>query len=452
MNVFMIINKKEDLYLIKQTESFFNKNRHNISITFKCINNFENEWNGDEKFNNFMMILLNHYKNINIYDGLNFTEKDIKIIEYGYSIINENIHNDIFCFSIYNSYIDFYLLLSLYIKKIKPSAKILFGGASIILYDNLTNILKDLYIDCSTGDMEVSLYNYITDYNNFYNKKHKINLNTLNKNDVPKYTQEEIQYLDYSIMMSSSRGCANNCYFCSSPALSSYSFVKRNVLVDWFKYYNDIGVKKVTFNDATLNKVDFDVLLDGLININNQVKIHTTDISFRDLKFDQIPKMKQAGFDEVCLGLECLHPTLQKKINRKMPSIDDLFKYLDLFEINDINVKLFYIIGLPFQTFNMFLYELNIIEEIDKKYSNIQFEIYNFYISPKSFAEKNYLYFNTKKTSIYDEYINDLQKYNKNITSMYKYEQLFPSFEDGREFEKMFYDKIKNTLTTFFPH
>ena len=109
--------------------------------------------------------------------------------------------------------------------------------------------------------------------------------------------------------------------------------------------------------------------------------------------------MKKAGFKDVAFGIECIHPELAKKMNKKMPSKEKLISYLEEFEKQKINVRLFYIVGIPFQTEKIFEEELKILDEINKRFKNVSFEFYDFFVSPKSYIDNNHKDFNIQKTN-----------------------------------------------------
>ncbi|MDD3263541.1 MAG: B12-binding domain-containing radical SAM protein [Candidatus Nanoarchaeia archaeon] len=393
-NIFVFLNTSKDLYLTSQVKNYLDKKNIDYKMDYYDFNN-ESVAQGND-IDNFVQIVENYYNKESLFNGINISEKKRKHIENQF-VFFENLKGyDIYCFSLYDAYLSIQPIIALFLKEKYPNSKITFGGPEVILNDFTYESLKSMGFYCTRGDFEESLYQLLINEKEFYNSNHFYNLSKLTKDDVPKYSKDELEYLNYNIMISSSRGCANNCYFCSSPALSRYNLLKRDVLIEWFKYYNQIGVKSIRFNDSTLNKFEFDKLLDGLIKINNKIKIQNSDLAFDGLTIEQVKKMKKAGFNNVAFGIECLHPTLSKNINKKMPSLKIIYSLLKELNKQKISVKLFYIVGIPSQTIEIFYEELKFLKKINKDFSNISFEFYDYFISPKSYIEKNYEKFSIK--------------------------------------------------------
>jgi hypothetical protein len=182
--------------------------------------------------------------------------------------------------------------------------------------------------------------------------------------------------------------------------------------------------------------------LDGLIFINNKIDIYGADVSFRDLKFHQIYKMKEANFKEVSFGFECLHPTLQKNINKKMPSIDTIFRFLEELQRCSIGVKLFYIAGIPTQTDDIFYDELEVIEEVNRLFSNVHFEFYDYFVSPLSYIHENPKEFNIKCTIPFLKFFEHLPEFEDELLDFKFSYSTNPSEEKTIFYMRELYSKI----------
>ena len=295
---------------------------------------------------------------------------------------------DLYCFSLYWSYKDLWLLAALTIKRRFPDAKILFGGPDIILHPNLVKIYEDLNIMYSFGDIESSIIKAIEC--NDFNCTSYIELKNLTYEHTPKYEKRELDYCSYMITLNTSRGCSNKCYFCNTPSLSPFRVVKREVVLEWFKYFNKVGVNIIEPNDPTFNCVGFDFLLDGLIKIDNKCQIYDLHASFYNMKSaNTVKKMSKVGIKKVCFGMECCSPMLQKNINKKFPDYKSVFEYLKILEDTGVQVLLFYIYGLPTQTVENFKSELEFIKKINDTFKNVIFEVYSYYCSPLSYIDSN---------------------------------------------------------------
>lgn len=449
-NIFVSLNTSKDMYLTAQVKNYLDKKNIDYEMDYFDFNN-ESVAEGND-IDNFVQIVKNYYNKENLFNGLNISKKKREHIENQINYFKDLKEYDIYCFSLYDAYLSIQPIIALILKEKYPKSKINFGGPEIILSDFTYESLKSMGFYCTRGDFEESLFQLITNEKEFYNSNHFYNLSKLTKDDVPKYSSEELKYLNYKIMVSSSRGCANNCYFCSSPALSRYNLLKRDVLVEWFKYYNKIGIEKVKFNDSTLNKFEFDKLLDGLIKINNKIKIQNSDLAFDGLTIEQVRKMKKAGFTSVAFGIECLNPILSKNINKKMPSVEKIYNLLKELNKEKIHVKLFYIAGIPTQTKEIFYEELNFLKKINKDFDNISFEFYDYFVSPKSYIEKNYNKFSIKL--IENENLNINNCKNETLNKLLKLLRYYEK-ENPNEFEiikriKILYQEISNSVDMIY--
>lgn len=442
--IFFMLNMIEDLYLVSQAENALKKENINYKVKYYNANNIEIA--GDSDIFNFVALLKNVFDKKDFLENINIDKTKRMHIEDTIKYFENIDEYDIYCFSLFEAYLLTQVIAALILKKRFPNSKILFGGPEVILNDYIFDILKSLGFYVSNGDLESALPCLILNEKSFYKTSHFYNLRRLSKDDVPKYTEEQLKILNYRIIVTYSRGCMNNCYYCCTPALSRYNVLKCDVFIEWIKYYNKIGVKEIILNSSTLNSFDFNEMLDGLIKIKNKIKIIYSNLSFKNFKIEYISKIKKAGFLNVSFGLECLHPILQKKINKYNPSVIELFDFLDEFKKCNMKVVFFYIYGLPYQTMDIFKWELSILKKINERYLNVSFMFFDYFVINKSEMANNPSKFGIKtikkrvSENIYPDYITKL------ILSIPSYIKTNPSEKTSKTMKQELINNIKNII------
>jgi radical SAM superfamily enzyme YgiQ (UPF0313 family) len=119
----------------------------------------------------------------------------------------------------------------------------------------------------------------------------------------------------------SSRGCPNNCSFCAVKVVWGRQWIARLAknVVDEIEYLYGKGYREIHFNDdnATVNKVRFHQICEGIIERNLKIKLALpTGVSVKTLDEDLLKHMKQAGFYRLCFGIETGNQDIQYKIHK----------------------------------------------------------------------------------------------------------------------------------------
>ena len=121
-----------------------------------------------------------------------------------------------------------------------------------------------------------------------------------------------------------SRGCPNNCYFCSVKLAWGKKWRARSPqnVVDEIEYLmNRYGFKEFHFVDdnSSVSKKRMHDICDEILTRKINVKIATpTGIAISTLEYDLLKKMKKAGFYRLCFGIESGDPVMQKKIKKNL--------------------------------------------------------------------------------------------------------------------------------------
>lgn len=446
MNIFLGLNTKLDLNLASKlrqsvplhTVDFYVLDSLNSSHIHGSFDRIENIKGGKKKVRFDSMTLLRNLKsNLDYFQDIDLKEEELayknSIIEY-FESINEY---DIFCFSVYGRYIFNYILIVSILKKRFPSSAIIVGGPEIILEDGSREIFERLGCVTSTGDIESSIKTFIEKGNSstFSNMKN------FDLSNVPKYNEDELQYLNGYIQLTGSRGCPNNCYFCSTPKLGKFNAVSRKVYAQWIDYYQSIGVKKILLADNTLNSFDFDTFLDNLQG--NQINLLEADITLDKLSQAQVMKMKNVGFNSFSMGLEGVHPDMSNIINKKMPSYQEIYDLIHVISSEGIKLNLFYIFGMPGQTRDIFMNELEFIYKINSSFPSVTFELYPYFLAPKSYIDANREKFRVQASNLYNVYSIEIPEFTTALEKIV-IDYTYPEIEDLYNKQQIAYSTIKN--------
>lgn len=358
---------------------------------YESIDSFENVF--EDSYNNFLQIISNYKINKPLLTDTVYTKFDTTNRKELELIIPKDY--DIYCFLYYRN-LDNQLIQALTLKKLNPAVKILFCGFRVSTNKFIRDLLSNIDIDWAIGDEDKSIYDYIYDYENFYKKDHFNPLSSMTIDDVPKYTQEELEYSKYSIQITASKGCANNCKFCDNCNYR-FDWLPRKVLLEWIEYYNKIGIKKITFKDFNINRFEFDLLLNGLIAMNNKIKfVGMNFMEFNNLSLENSNKLLQAGFTSLFFGIECMSKETQLLCNKKMPSYEQVYNIIKNITNQKIDLALSTIFGFPNQSIDSFLEELEFILKLRKDFPKLSFGYNKFSLTFNSYMLNNIEKFNIK--------------------------------------------------------
>jgi anaerobic magnesium-protoporphyrin IX monomethyl ester cyclase len=152
-----------------------------------------------------------------------------------------------------------------------------------------------------------------------------------------------------------SRGCPNDCYFCSVKLTWARKWRARSAknIVDEIEFLkNEYGYREIHFVDdnSSVSKKRMHEICDELLKRKLHIKLATpTGIAIGTLDREILAKMKKAGFYRLCFGIESGDQTTQAIIRKRV----DLKKAQEvIFEANRLGywTSGTFIIGFPHET------------------------------------------------------------------------------------------------------
>ena len=186
----------------------------------------------------------------------------------------------------------------------------------------------------------------------------------LNLDLLPLPDYESINMEPYILLQSlgiiSSRGCPNNCLFCSSKNIWGRQVMFRsapNVIneLDYFENkYNYKGKELIFYDDnLTLNKERlFDICN---LMIKNDYQYHWKCMSRIDtVTYDALEKMKQAGCYSISFGVESANNETLSRINKNV-TIKNIEKTIKMCNEMGIIFHGYFMIGFPWETKDNFM-------------------------------------------------------------------------------------------------
>lgn len=302
-------------------------------------------------------------------------------------------------------------IVAKYIKCACPNVKIISGGwtnsSSALNFMNLNTHFD--YAMWGEGEIPLKLLiNYIIDKkNNFSNnpiprivyrtadgKLHKSSTGNINS-----YVNFENEYFnlnfddyfqsakvikqnDFLVPIERGRGCNwNKCTFCYLSQGYMFRTKSNERLITELKFLiQKYNISNFFFTDNDVIGSDiiyFNKLLDRLIELKKQhpeFKIKMAEIISKDVDFNTILKMKEAGFENVQIGLEAISEKLLADINKKQSTMDNFF-FIKSAEACGITVKgANIIIDTPNETDEMIIESINNLHYYRFLLANQQFE------------------------------------------------------------------------------
>jgi len=258
------------------------------------------------------------------------------------------------------------------VKKIKPTVKILFGGAhpTALPEDVLKHDFADIVV---IGEGELStekilLNNNIKQINGIaykYNGKIIVNppherIKDLNKLPINDYSLVPInlckpligtyEKLPATIMITA-RGCPGKCTFCSRVVGNYLSLMSPQRIINEMKVlHDDFGIRQIIFYDDTfiLNRKRIEKFCDLLIA--SGLKIKWTCSSRVDKVYpDLLAKMKKAGCHQIMYGIESFDENVLRNINKNTKP-DDIYNAIKLTQEAGIEARAAIMVGNPGDT------------------------------------------------------------------------------------------------------
>jgi len=287
------------------------------------------------------------------------------------------------------------------IKEICPEKKVIFGGSGVINSLGVRILETFDYIDfIVSGDGEEALYLLASDYQNYQTIPNLIYRNgeeiIWNKSDllvdldnlpIPSYdsfyselnsTSDEIkQYFLYfgRFSIEISRGCWwNKCTFCNQKVLHQV-YREKNV---------DKIVEEIKFLSDKYKMLNFQITGDTILkndykNLLNRIKILGRNFNFfvevraGQLKREDYKELKEAGFNNIQVGIEAFSQNYLKKMNKGVRVIDNIAS-LKFCKENGINNRYNLIVNYPNE------------EKIDFEETKSNIQLFKQYLDPPNIS------------------------------------------------------------------
>ncbi|MBU4069525.1 MAG: radical SAM protein [Nanoarchaeota archaeon] len=290
---------------------------------------------------------------INYYDFQSLLDKNKKIKKYMKKIKKRDVvffrrfinvffklikESDYFLFYIpwWNENLRLSLIQAKLLKNKFSKSKILFFGPSCKLYfRELLN--KYMFIDgILVGELEETLKEMNQNKNFFEISNIAYKLGGIHINKIKNISFEKINQIDYSkyfmflkkyalekppfIYYELSRGCINNCFFCSRLTSKELRYKKSEfVFLEIQEIMQKFNIKNFYFLDDAINfNMDYLIkFLDEMIRLDLGIKWSAYAIP-KNIDVELLKKLRNAGCVHIRWGVESANPKMQKRISKNL--------------------------------------------------------------------------------------------------------------------------------------
>jgi len=193
---------------------------------------------------------------------------------------------------------------------------------------------------------------YRTDNTIVYNGDRDF-IQNLDKYQFPKYEKFDLPKYGKMIAIASSRGCPFNCIFCGAHFSMGKKWRSRSAesIIKEIDFWYRAGYINFNFVDSNLffNKRRIIEICDKIKIKGLNITISSDGMRADDADVEMLQKMKEIGLTSVAIGVESANETILKNI-KKGESLFQIENAITTCIKLDINVVLFFIIGLPGET------------------------------------------------------------------------------------------------------
>ena len=156
-----------------------------------------------------------------------------------------------------------------------------------------------------------------------------------------------------------SRGCPDRCYFCSSTEFFGHKF--RQMSPERVSEMVDYLVDKFQIKELQIEDDNFAVNPIRVVKICEKIKHHKLRITMpnamradtplnRDKRKKMFEAMKEAGWDQIGLGVECGDPDFLNDVIGKRLNLDEVVATCDLAHKAGLLIHTNFMMGFPFET------------------------------------------------------------------------------------------------------
>ena len=194
--------------------------------------------------------------------------------------------------------------------------------------------------------------------------------------------------------MLTSRGCPHHCIYCYTPHAFQHkvAFHSTDRVIEEIKWIRKKGVRRLWFADPNISYkwARFEELLDRILTggLETEMWLQTrADLVNPAL----MKKMKQAGVSTIAFGLESASEQVMPRLDKQV-AIDKVAEAIRLAQSQDIEVELFTMFGLPYETFEDAVITLEFVKKNNVK------------IMGNTNSQQMQIYFGTDMARHYEDY------------------------------------------------
>ncbi len=207
-------------------------------------------------------------------------------------------------------------------------------------------------------------------------------------NDVFDYAQMR------EAIMLTSRGCPHHCIYCYTPPAFQHkvTFHSTDRVIEEIKWIRKKGVRRLWFADPNISYkwARFEALLDRMLQEGLEMEMWLQTRA--DLVNPALMKMmKKVGVSTIAFGLESASEQVIPRLDKQV-SIDKVAKAIRLAQSQEIEVELFTMFGLPFETFEDAVITLEFVKKNNVK------------IMGNTNSQQMQIYFGTPMARHYEDY------------------------------------------------
>ncbi len=169
-------------------------------------------------------------------------------------------------------------------------------------------------------------------------------------------------------IVSGSRGCWNDCSFCSNKSIWGRTITYRSPkkIADELEYL--VCDKEVNFvffgdNDFLINRDWTKKLAEEIIDRNIRTNLHVMATVRSSSRFDNYKLLRNAGVREITIGMETTNQKLIDSMGKKY-TISELPYIANKITSHGIHLGLYYMLGYPEQTQEDLEHDFNFIKKI----------------------------------------------------------------------------------------
>lgn len=302
---------------------------------------------------------------------------EVGIFDSNAAPIGEIPDADVYAFSVvYNTY-QSSVSLAKEIRNKYPDRKLIIGGVHATLDpENIDPVFDSIF----TGEAESTIREFVEDqragrHKKMYKQNREINIDDL-------YPDRSLLPIDYirtsslftggveydtkgkgSTALMFSRGCPYKCAFCSSPQLYGPKIRFRPVssivkeIKDIIETYN-IRQFRIQDDTFTFNKKYVTELTDELKKLDIFYRCSTRVNTVTD---DIIQRLYDSGCREIGVGIEVANDTVLDRLNKRI-TVAQAEAAIDVIRKYPITVRCFFMIGLPFDSYETVQDNIDFIE------------------------------------------------------------------------------------------